>query len=107
MKLHLKKVYYKRPRVGREPCKYSAVQPKGKGTDVYAVVKLDPILRKRKLKKVRDGMLRHEIVEIARWANGDRYSHRDAEKQEPKLTRDEIRNVSGFWKYCKDKGVIK
>ncbi|MFA5049281.1 MAG: hypothetical protein WC516_09720 [Patescibacteria group bacterium] len=105
MKLHRKIVYYKNIRKGKEPCKYVAVQPKGKGTDVYATIKLDPILRRKKLKKVREGMLKHENVEITRWAKGDRYSHRDAEKAEPKLTREKIRNVSNFWRYCKEKGI--
>ncbi len=41
MKLHVKKVYYKNIRKGKPPCSYSAVQPKGKGTDVYATIKLD------------------------------------------------------------------
>lgn len=105
-KLHIKKKYYKRVRVGKEPVKYTAVQPKGKGTDVYATIKLDPILRKKKLKKIRDGMLKHETVEISRWAQGDRYSHRDAEKAEPSITRDKIKNCSGFWRYCKKKKII-
>ncbi len=106
MKLHIKKVYYKRPRVGKEPCKYSAVQPKGKGTDVYAVVKLDPILRKKKLKAIKNGMLKHETVEIKRWAKGDRYSHRDAEKKEPEITRKRVRNTNLFWKFCRDNDII-
>ncbi len=106
MKLHKKIVYYKKSRVGREPCKYVAVQPKGKGTDVYATIKLDPILRKRKLKTVKNGMLKHEKVEIMRWANGDRYSHRDAEKREPKITKDKIKNTTGFWRYCRENNLL-
>ena len=106
MKLHIKKVYYKKPRIGREPCKYVAVQPKGKGTDVYATIKLDPILRKKKLKAIKKGMLKHEEVEIKRWAKGDRYSHRDAEKREPSYLRDKIKNVSGFWAAVKRKKLI-
>ena len=106
MKLHIKKVYYKRVRNGKEPCKYSAVQPKGKGTDVYATIKLDPILRKKKLKSIKNGMLKHEEVEIKRWAKGDRYSHRDAEKAEPKITRNKVRNVNLFWQHCKSKKLI-
>jgi len=105
MKLHIRKKYYKNVRRGEEPCKFVAVQPKGKGTDVYATIKLDPILRKKKLKKVRDGMMKHEVVEITRWAKGDRYSHRDAERQEPAITKNKIKNVSGFWLFCKKQGL--
>jgi hypothetical protein len=105
MKLHKKIVYYKNIRKGHEPCKYSAVQPKGKGTDVYATIKLDPILKKKKLKAIKKGMLKHEEVEIKRWAKGDPYSHRDAEKKEPKITREKVKNVSQFWKYVKEKGI--
>jgi hypothetical protein len=106
MKLHIKKVYYKKPRIGKEPCKYSAVQPKGKGTDVYVTIKLDPILRKKKLKSTKNGMLKHETIEIKRWAKGDRYSHRDAEKVEPKITREKIKNVRGFWAEVKRKKLV-
>jgi hypothetical protein len=105
MKLHIKKEYFKNIRRGKEPCKYVATQPQGVNSDVYATIKLDPILRKKKLKPILKGMLKHEKVEITRWGKGDRYSHRDAEKQEPAITRDKIKNVSGFWKYCKDKGI--
>jgi hypothetical protein len=105
-KLHIKKKYYKRVRVGKEPIKYSAVQPKGKGTDVYATIRLDPILRKKKLKSIKNGMVKHEVVEISRWAQGDRYSHRDAERQEPSYLRDKVRNVSGFWREVKRKKLI-
>lgn len=106
MKFHIRKVYYKKPRVGKEPCKYVAVQPKGKGTDVYATIKLDPILRKKKLKPIKNGMLKHETVEIKRWAKGDRYSHRDAEKREPPYLRDKIKNVRGFWSFVKKNKII-
>ena len=105
MKLHIKKVYYKKPRIGKEPCKYSAVQPKGKGTDVYATIKLDPILRKKKLKAIKNGMLKHETVEIKRWAKGDRYSHRDAEKREPKITK-KLKGTAGFWAEAKRKKLV-
>ena len=105
MRLHTKIVYHKRTRKGGEPCKYVATQPNGENTDVFATIKLDPILKKKKLKPILKGMLKHETVEITRWGKGDRYSHRDAERQEPAITRDKIKNVSGFWKYCKDKGI--
>ena len=103
MKLHIKKKYYKNVRKGREPCKYVAKQPAGVNTDVYATIKLDPILRKKKLKKVRDGMIKHEMVEIKRWGKGDDHSHRDAEKKEPAITRTRIKNVSGFWREIEKK----
>ena len=106
MKLHIKRKYYKNVRKGKSPCSYSATQPQGKGTDVYATIKLDPILRKKKLKAIKNGMLKHETVEIKRWANGDRYSHKDAEKCEPKITREKIRNSKLFWNHCSKEGLI-
>ena len=48
MKLHKKIVYFKNIRHGKEPCKYEASQPNGVNTDVYATIKLDPILKKKK-----------------------------------------------------------
>ncbi len=105
MKLHKKIVYYKNIRKGKEPCKYSAIQPKGKGTDVYATIKLDPILRKKKLKSIKNGMLKHETVEITRWAKGDRYSHRDANYSEPKVTK-KLGGTVGFWQAVKRKKLI-
>jgi hypothetical protein len=96
MKLHLKKVYYKNIRRGQEPCKYEAIQPGGKGTDVYATVKLDPILRKKKLKPILKGMLKHEKVEITEWAKGKEHSHNLAQRAEPSATKD-LGGVRGFW----------
>jgi hypothetical protein len=104
MKLHKKIVYYKNIRRGKEPCKYSATQPKGKNTDVYATIKLDPILRKKKLKKIRNGMLKHEDVEIIRWAKGDRYSHRDANLAEPRITK-KLGGTKGFWNEVRRQGL--
>ena len=106
MRLHKKIIYYKNVRKGKSPCSYSATQPKGKGTDVYATIKLDPILRKKKLKTIKNGMLKHETVEIKRWANGDKYSHRDAEKCEPKITKEKIRNSKLFWDFCDKNKLI-
>lgn len=106
MKVHKKIVYHKNTKVGRAPCTYNALQPKGVNTDVYVTIKLDPILKKKKLSKVKNGMLKHEIVEVTRWAKGDRYSHRDAEKVEPAITRDKIKNTSGFWRYCRKNKIM-
>lgn len=101
MKVHLKKQYYKNIRVGKAPCKFTARQPKGVGTDVYATVKLDPVLRKRKLKPIKDAMVRHEINEIKAWGKGKNAPHRTAEGREPYLTRIKIKNTQGFWKALK------
>lgn len=109
MKIHKKIVYFKNIRQGKEPCKYEASQPNGVNTDVYATIKLDPILRKKKLKPIRDGMMKHEIVEITRWGKGDEHSHRDAERQEPAITR-KMGGVAGFWgavSRMKKKGELK
>ncbi len=51
-------------------------------------------------------MLKHETTEIKRWGNGDRYSHRDAEKCEPKITKDKLKNTRGFWIFCQKEGLI-
>lgn len=109
MKLHKKIVYYKRTRKGGEPCKYVATQPNGVNTDVYATIKLDPILRKKKLKPIRDGMMKHEINEITRWGKGAEHSHRISNSQEPLASR-KVGGVAGFWKKVdemKRKGEIK
>lgn len=95
MKVILKKEYYSRSKRGREPIKYHAKQPKGVGTDVFAIVRLDPILRKHKdLQKV---LLHHERNELQEWGKGSRGSHSKARRKEPRLTRS-IGGVSGFWK---------
>jgi hypothetical protein len=94
MKVKIKKVYYKRSQKGRDPIKFSASQPKGVGTDVHAVVKIDPVLRKHK--DLRKAMMRHEEYEIKDWGNGCNKAHYHAKRREPKLTR-KIKNVSGFW----------
>jgi hypothetical protein len=109
MKIHKKIVYFKNIRQGKEPCKYEASQPNGVNTDVYATIKLDPILRKKKLKPIRDGMMKHEIVEITRWGQGDRYSHQDANRAEPAASK-KLGGVAGFWNQVnkmKKKGEIK
>ena len=105
MKLHIKKTYYKNVRKGKEPCKYVAKQPAGINTDVYATIRLDPILRKKKLKKVRDAMVKHEIHEIRAWGKGKEHSHRKANAAEPKVTKD-LGGTSGFWRAI-GKGKMK
>jgi len=105
MKLHIRKQYYKNIRRGEEPCKYTAVQPKGKGTDVHAVIKLDPILKKSYLKPVKDAMIRHEMNEIMWWAKGGNAPHQRANRMEPALTRKKLKGVKGFWQYCEKNGL--
>jgi len=109
MKLHKKIVYFKNIRHGKEPCKYEASQPNGVNTDVYATIKLDPILKKKKLQSIRDGMLKHETVEITRWGKGAEYSHRAANSAEPSASK-KLGGVSGFWSQVdklKKKGEIQ
>jgi len=96
MKLHIKKKYYKRVRRGEEPIKFHAVQPKGKGTDVYATIHLDPILRKKKLRIIKDEMLEHEMEEIKDWGKGKTNAHTIAKHKEPRTLR-KCKGVTGFW----------
>jgi hypothetical protein len=109
MKLHKKIVYFKNIRHGKEPCKYEASQPNGVNTDVYATIKLDPILRKKKLKPIRDGMLKHEITEITKWGRGAEHSHQAANRVEPAASQ-RLGGVDGFWNkvnQMKKKGELK
>lgn len=98
MKVKIKKVYYKRIQKGREPVKFTAKQPKGLNTDVYAVVKIDPILKK--YSDLRKPMLRHEKHELVAWGKGHPAPHYHAKSREPKRTRS-IGGVSGFWQEIK------
>lgn len=110
MKVHIKKVYYKNIRKGSEPCKYVARQPNGVNTSVFATIKLDPVLRKKKLKPIKNAMIRHEINEMRHWGEGKSGGHRFANSKEPYLTRVKLKGVSGFWKKIdsmKKKGEIK
>ena len=95
MKVKIIKKYYRRSQKGRDPIKFHAVQSGGIGTDVHAVVRLDPILRKHK--DLRKAMLNHEEYEITDWGRGCNKAHHHAKRREPVLTR-KIGGVSGFWK---------
>lgn len=95
MKVRIRKTYYKRTQKGRDPIKFHAVQPGGINTDVHAVIKLDPVLRKHK--DLRKAMLNHEKYEISDWGRGCTKAHTHAKRREPKLTRN-IGGVAGFWK---------
>jgi len=104
MKIKIKKRYYKQVRRGREPIKFEAVQPKGVGTNVVAVLKIDPILRKKRHSDLQRAMVKHEINEIKYWGKNkkacSKCSHKFAKKKEPKLTR-RIKGVAGFWQEIK------
>lgn len=90
--------YYKHIRRGEEPIRYTARQPKGVGTTVFATIYLDPILKKHP--DLKRALVKHEVAEIKTWAVGKTGSHTRARGQEPALTR-EIGGVSGFWKEIK------
>lgn len=105
MRVHTKVKYYKHVRVGKAPCKYTAKQPHGIGTDVYAEIRVDPILRKRKLAKVRKAMIGHEMYELKRWGKGDNTVHNQANRREPALTR-KLGGTKMFWKYVKKEKLI-
>jgi hypothetical protein len=110
MKIHKKIVYFKNIRQGKEPCKYEASQPNGVNTDVYATIKLDPILKKKKLKAIRNGMVGHEVNEMTHWGQGKTGSHRFANAKEPAITRIKCEGVAGFWRQVsqmKKKGELK
>jgi hypothetical protein len=74
--------------------RFTASQPKGKGTDVHAVILMEPCLKKHK--DLREAMLRHEKYEIADWGKGCGKSHHHAKRNEPKLTRN--LTLSKFWR---------
>ena len=95
MKLYIRKRYRKRSKRGGKPASFHATQPKGVGTDVHAIIKLDPILKKHK--DLRKGILRHERKEIEAWGRGRTDSHRYANNREPEVTR-RLGGVRGFWK---------
>jgi len=90
--------YYKRVRRGEEPIRYTVRQPKGVGTTAFAVVYLDPILKRHP--DLKRALVNHELSEIRAWAVGKSGSHIGARRREPALTRN-IGGVSGFWKEIK------
>ena len=105
MKIHIKKQYYRHSKVGRSPASYKARQPEGKGTDVFMDMKVDPILRKKKARDLKKGIMRHEIEEVRAWGKGSTSPHRDASAKEPKVTR-KLGGTSGFWKEAHKRGLI-
>lgn len=104
MKIHIKKKYYKNVRRGKSPCKFTASQPKGIGTDVYATLKVDPILKNKKLKKIKDGILMHEINELKTWGKGRCKPHISANRLEPEPSK-VLGGTKGFWKFCKKENI--
>ncbi len=98
MRVFITKRYYKRSQKMREPAKFHAGQPKGVGTDVHAVVTLDPILKKHK--DLHDAIMGHERRELELWGKGAKAAHTKAHNKEPKWVRD-IGGVSGFWREIK------
>jgi hypothetical protein len=98
MKVKIRKVYYKRIKSGRDPVRFEAVQPNGLNTDVHAVVKIDPILKK--YPDLRKPMLQHEKHELVMWGKGHADAHSHAKRKEPKRTRC-IGGVKGFWSEIK------
>jgi hypothetical protein len=98
MKVIVREKYYKRSEVGREPAKFHAEQPKGIGTNIHAIVTLDPVLKKHK--DLHKAIMKHEVTEIKHWGEGNTGSHHHARRKEPHLTRN-IGGVSGFWKEIK------
>ena len=100
MKLYLKKKYYKRSKVGRDPITFSIKQPGGVNTNIYGEVKIDPVLRKKRNRDLKKALLKHETDEIKAWGKGGKSAHTRAKSKEPKLTK-EIGGVSGFWREIK------
>jgi hypothetical protein len=94
MKVTIHKRYYKQSRRGRNPIHFVANQPKGIGTNVVAVIRIDPVLKEHK--DLQNAMIGHEKYEITDWAKGCTKAHSHAKRREPKLTR-QIGGVKGFW----------
>ena len=98
MQVRVTKRYYKRIKVGRDPIRYQARQPKGIGADVHVVITLDPVLKNHP--DLRRDLLKHELDEIKAWGLGKSGGHTRARSKEPRQTR-EIGGVSGFWREIK------
>ena len=97
MKLCLRRAYYKRSRVGREPVRFHVRQPQGVGTAIRGTIWLDPVLRKRRHADLRQALVRHETDEIKAWGKGKAGAHTRAKSREPKAIRS-IGGVTGFWR---------
>lgn len=91
----LKRRYYQRSCVGRNPIRYSAKQPGGIGSTIHATVYLDPILRT--YPDLERALIRHEVNELRAWGKGQTGAHTIARKKEPKALQN-IGGVSGFWR---------
>lgn len=100
--LKIKKVYYSRVRWGEQPIRFTAKQPKGVGTTVYATIYLDPILKHHP--DLRNALLKHEIAELKAWGAGSTRAHTIGKSKESKLLR-QIGGVSGFWREIKRREV--
>jgi hypothetical protein len=94
MKVHIKKTYLKRNLRKHSPARFHARQPKGVGTDVFATVKLAPVLRKHK--DLHKGIMKHEEHEIREWGKGRHDAHERARLKEPKATR-KLASTKEFW----------
>jgi hypothetical protein len=70
------------------------MQPGGVGTDVYATIRLSPVLRKHR--DLRDGIVKHEVEEIKAWGRGSTRPHRIANNKEPSVTK-RLGGERGFW----------
>ena len=91
----IKKRYYPTSRVEREPIRYSAKQPDGTGSTVFATIYLDPILRK--YPDLERALIQHETNELKAWGKGQSGVHALARSKEPKALQ-QIGGVSGFWR---------
>lgn len=75
----------------------------GVGKTVYAIVRIDPILKHKEHKHLEKAMLKHEEDEIKHWGLGKKgCSHSHAKNKEPSLTRN--LTVKGFWKKVSKRG---
>jgi len=104
MKVKIKKVYYKRSQHGRNPIHFHAEQPKGVGTNIVAELHIDPILRKKSNKDLRQAMVNHEKDEIKAWGNGCSVheAHHHARRKEAVLTKTLAKKGNkGFWQEIK------
>ena len=72
-----------------------------------ATLKIDPILRKRKAKKIRDSIMKHEMEEIKMrcLGLGEARSHKHAVSREAKVSRN-VRGNTGMWKEFERLGLV-
>jgi len=96
-RVHAKVKYYKNSSRYRSPATFNAVEPQGVGGDIYAVIKEDPILKRKRERDLKRAVERHEKDEIHAWGKGSFFPHQVAKGRETNLTK-EMQTPQDFWR---------